>query len=154
MNKQVISTSLAPSAIGPYSQAIRAGNLLFVSGQIPIDPATGQLLWEREGVEVLHLLGVGQGQVIFTTRTPRAGLRAIRAADGSDRGGWFRSLPAGPLYSSLWAQPPRGRAQRMAAPTMSGPFCWHSRQGIRTPKSTAPPSEHISAWRRCVPFAI
>src|SRR6266705_3085738 len=44
MNKQVISTSLAPSAIGPYSQAVRAGNLLFVSGQIPIDPATGQLI--------------------------------------------------------------------------------------------------------------
>jgi len=44
MNKQVISTSLAPSAIGPYSQAIRAGNLLFVSGQIPINPATGQLI--------------------------------------------------------------------------------------------------------------
>ena len=44
MNKQVISTSLAPSAIGPYSQAIRAGNLLFMSGQIPINPATGQLI--------------------------------------------------------------------------------------------------------------
>jgi 2-iminobutanoate/2-iminopropanoate deaminase len=44
MNKQVISTSLAPSAIGPYSQAIRAGNLLFVSGQIPIDPATGKII--------------------------------------------------------------------------------------------------------------
>ena len=44
MNKQIISTSLAPSAIGPYSQAIRAGNLLFVSGQIPIDPATSRLI--------------------------------------------------------------------------------------------------------------
>ena len=44
MNKQVVSTSLAPSAIGPYSQAIRAGNLLFVSGQIPIDPATGKII--------------------------------------------------------------------------------------------------------------
>jgi 2-iminobutanoate/2-iminopropanoate deaminase len=44
MNKTVISTSDAPSAIGPYSQAIRAGDLLFVSGQIPIDPATGKLI--------------------------------------------------------------------------------------------------------------
>ena len=44
MDKQVISTSLAPSAIGPYSQAIRAGDLLFVSGQIPIDPATGKII--------------------------------------------------------------------------------------------------------------
>ena len=39
--KQAISTPQAPAAIGPYSQAIRVGNLLFTSGQIPIDPATG-----------------------------------------------------------------------------------------------------------------
>ena len=43
-NKTVVSTPQAPSAIGPYSQAIRAGNLLFVSGQIPIDPSTGKLI--------------------------------------------------------------------------------------------------------------
>lgn len=40
MNKQ-IHTDLAPAAIGPYAQAVQAGNLLFVSGQLPIDPATG-----------------------------------------------------------------------------------------------------------------
>ena len=39
--KQIISTPKAPAAIGPYSQAIRVGNLVFTSGQIPIDPATG-----------------------------------------------------------------------------------------------------------------
>ena len=39
--KQIIHTEKAPAAIGPYSQAVKAGNLLFVSGQIPIDPATG-----------------------------------------------------------------------------------------------------------------
>ena len=39
--KQTISTPQAPAAIGPYSQAIRVGNLIFTSGQIPIDPATG-----------------------------------------------------------------------------------------------------------------
>lgn len=44
--KTVISTSNAPSAIGPYSQAIKAGNLLFVSGQIPLDSATGALIPE------------------------------------------------------------------------------------------------------------
>lgn len=38
---QTIHTDKAPAAIGPYSQAVRAGSLLFVSGQIPIDPATG-----------------------------------------------------------------------------------------------------------------
>ena len=42
--KTVVFTSNAPAAIGPYSQAIRAGNLLFVSGQIPLDPATGALI--------------------------------------------------------------------------------------------------------------
>jgi 2-iminobutanoate/2-iminopropanoate deaminase len=48
MNKTVISTSDAPSAIGPYSQAIRAGDLLFVSGQIPIDPSTGKLIEQTD----------------------------------------------------------------------------------------------------------
>jgi 2-iminobutanoate/2-iminopropanoate deaminase len=47
MEKQVISTSLAPSAIGPYSQGIRAANLVFVSGQIPIDPATGKVIDDK-----------------------------------------------------------------------------------------------------------
>ena len=42
--RQAISTTLAPKAIGPYSQGIRAGSLLFVSGQVPIDPATGTLV--------------------------------------------------------------------------------------------------------------
>jgi 2-iminobutanoate/2-iminopropanoate deaminase len=47
MDKEVISTPNAPSAIGPYSQAIRAGNLVFVSGQIPIDPSTGNLIDDK-----------------------------------------------------------------------------------------------------------
>jgi reactive intermediate/imine deaminase len=42
--RQAVSTSKAPEAIGPYSQAIRMGNLLFLSGQIPLDPATGALV--------------------------------------------------------------------------------------------------------------
>jgi 2-iminobutanoate/2-iminopropanoate deaminase len=41
---KAISTPKAPAAIGPYSQAIRAGELLFLSGQIPLDPATGELV--------------------------------------------------------------------------------------------------------------
>lgn len=44
MNKQVISTNKAPAAIGPYSQAIKVNNLVFISGQIPIIPATGEIL--------------------------------------------------------------------------------------------------------------
>ena len=44
MPKAVIATSAAPAAIGPYSQAIRAGNLLFTAGQIALDPTNGQLV--------------------------------------------------------------------------------------------------------------
>ncbi len=42
--KKVIHTDRAPKAIGPYSQAIQAGNFLFLSGQIPLDPKTGELV--------------------------------------------------------------------------------------------------------------
>ncbi len=42
--KETISTENAPGAIGPYSQAVRTGNLVFCSGQIPIDPATGEFV--------------------------------------------------------------------------------------------------------------
>ena len=40
--KEIIATTNAPAAIGPYSQAIKAGNTVYVSGQLPIDPATGE----------------------------------------------------------------------------------------------------------------
>ena len=42
--KKIISTSEAPAAIGPYSQAVRSGDLLFCSGQIPLDPESGQIV--------------------------------------------------------------------------------------------------------------
>jgi 2-iminobutanoate/2-iminopropanoate deaminase len=44
MKKKVIQTEKAPKAIGPYSQAIQAGEFLFLSGQIPLDPKTGDLM--------------------------------------------------------------------------------------------------------------
>ena len=44
MHKEIIKTDNAPAPIGPYNQAVKAGNLLFVSGQIAIDPATGNIL--------------------------------------------------------------------------------------------------------------
>jgi 2-iminobutanoate/2-iminopropanoate deaminase len=44
MSKTVIATEKAPAAIGPYVQAVRAGNLLFTAGQIALDPATGQVV--------------------------------------------------------------------------------------------------------------
>jgi len=47
MKKTVVRTPLGPAAIGPYSPAVKAGNLLFVSGQIPLDPATGNLIDDK-----------------------------------------------------------------------------------------------------------
>lgn len=77
MKKQKIQTPNAPAAIGPYSQAIKAGDLLFVSGQIPLDAATGELI--RSGVAdetkkvldnlkaILEAAGGGLGDVVKTT---------------------------------------------------------------------------------------
>ena len=44
MSKEIISTDNAPQAIGPYSQAVKTGNLIFISGQIPLDPKTGDIV--------------------------------------------------------------------------------------------------------------
>jgi 2-iminobutanoate/2-iminopropanoate deaminase len=75
--KETISTTNAPGAIGPYSQAIKAGEMVFCSGQIPIDPATGEFVSEdvaeqTEQVlknlnEVLAAAGGGLGDVVKTT---------------------------------------------------------------------------------------
>lgn len=50
MQRQIVATPKAPAAIGPYSQAVRVGDLVFTAGQIPLDPATGQLV--AGGIEV------------------------------------------------------------------------------------------------------
>ena len=53
--KKMIQTDRAPQAIGPYSQAVEAGNTVYLSGQIPLDPATGQVVddgWEQKGLPV------------------------------------------------------------------------------------------------------
>ena len=52
--KEIISTDKAPAAIGPYSQAVKVGNLLFTSGMIPIDPATNTLV--EGGIERAELV--------------------------------------------------------------------------------------------------
>jgi 2-iminobutanoate/2-iminopropanoate deaminase len=66
--RQAVSTPSAPQAIGPYSQAVRRGNLLFISGQIPIDPATGSLV---------------DGDIAAQTRRVFENLGAILAAAGA-----------------------------------------------------------------------
>lgn len=49
MNKQTLSTQNAPAAIGPYSQAVKVGNLIFTSGQLPINTQSGELVADIEG---------------------------------------------------------------------------------------------------------
>ena len=75
--REVIQTDAAPAAIGPYSQGIRCGGFLFVSGQIAIDPITGNLVGEevgaqteqilRNAAEILMAGGSGLDQVVKTT---------------------------------------------------------------------------------------
>ena len=69
--RKAILTDKAPKPIGPYSQAVRYGNLVFTSGQIPIDPATGNLV---------------SGDVVKETEQVFANLAAVLAAAGTDLG--------------------------------------------------------------------
>jgi reactive intermediate/imine deaminase len=67
MSREAISTPHAPAAIGPYSQAIKTGNLVFLSGQIPLDPATGTLV---------------SGEIEVEARRVFDNLKAVAAAAG------------------------------------------------------------------------
>ena len=68
MARLPVSTDQAPAAIGPYSQAVRSGPLLFLSGQIPLDPATGQLV---------------EGDIALQARRVFDNLKAVCAAAGA-----------------------------------------------------------------------
>jgi 2-iminobutanoate/2-iminopropanoate deaminase len=67
--KTAISTTEAPAAIGPYSQAVRVGDMLFASGQVGLDPATGQLV---------------EGGIVEQTKRVFENIKALLAAAGSD----------------------------------------------------------------------
>lgn len=69
MEKKIINTNNAPAPIGPYNQAVQFGNMLFISGQIALDPATGELV---------------QGDVQAEARQVMANLAAILQAAGMD----------------------------------------------------------------------
>ena len=98
--KKVISTSKAPAAIGPYSQAIQVGNLVFASGQIPIDPATGNFVaggvreQARQSLTnvkaILDEAGLTLGNVVKTT---------VFLADMND----FADVNA--VYAEFFAEP-------------------------------------------------
>ena len=108
--KDIIATDRAPQAIGPYSQAVRAGNLVFASGQIPIDPATGEFVAggiteQTEQVlrnlsAVFEAAGLGLAQVVKTT---------VFLVDMDD----FAAMNE--VYGKFFAQQPPARATVQAA---------------------------------------
>ena len=77
MPKTIINTEKAPKAIGPYSQAVKVGNLLFISGQIPLEPQSGRILKDDVGAQtrmslenlgaILHSEGLSFENVVKTT---------------------------------------------------------------------------------------
>lgn len=73
--RKTIHTDSAPKAIGPYSQAVRAGNTVYFSGQIPLDPATGELV---------------TGDISFQTRRVFENLKAVCEAAGGSLAGVVR----------------------------------------------------------------
>jgi reactive intermediate/imine deaminase len=67
MSRSIITTDKAPAAIGPYSQAVRTGNTVYFSGQIPLDPATGQMV---------------EGDIALQARQVFVNLKAVAEAAG------------------------------------------------------------------------
>ena len=108
--KEIIATEHAPQAIGPYSQAVRAGNLVFASGQIPIDPATkefvaGGIAEQTEQVlknltAVFEAADVRMDQIVKTT---------VFLADMND----FTAMNE--VYGKYFAENPPARATVQAA---------------------------------------
>ncbi len=103
--RQVVSAPDAPKAMGAYSPAIKAGNLLFISGQIPVDPSTGNLIQGdiaaqaeqvmRNLTALLRAAGVGFDHVVRTT---------VYLADMNDFAGMNE------VYSRYIVDPPPARA--------------------------------------------
>ena len=103
--REAISAPDAPAAIGPYSPAIRAGNLLFISGQVPIDPSTGTIVGDEITVQteqvmrnlaaLLKAAGAGFEQVVRTT---------VFLADMNE----FAAMNA--IYGKFVVDPPPARA--------------------------------------------
>ena len=99
--KKIISTSEAPAAIGPYSQAIRAGSTIYCSGQIPLDPKTGQIISGGIDAQTRRVLdnitallkaeGLGFGNIVKTTifLTNLGDFQTVNEVYGS----YFKSQP-------------------------------------------------------------
>lgn len=110
MTRTAIRSSGAPAAVGPYSQAVRSGDLLFVSGQIPLDPATGRLVAGDVAAQthrvlqsldaVVRAAGATLGDVVKTT---------VYLADMNDFAAMNR------VYGTWFADPAPARAAVQAA---------------------------------------
>jgi len=108
--REAVSSSSAPEAIGPYSQAIRAGSLLFLSGQIPLDPATGEVVQGDIAAQthrvfqnlsaILQAAGASFDNVVRTT---------VYLADMND----FPAMTA--VYGTYFSSPAPARATVQAA---------------------------------------
>lgn len=108
--KQSIASPLAPKPVGPYSAALRAGQLLFVSGQVPLDPATGRMVEGDIGVHTRRVLenvkalleaaGLSFAQVVRTT---------VFLADMND----FQAMNE--VYATFFTEPYPARSTVQAA---------------------------------------
>ena len=108
--RQAVSSDAAPKAIGPYSQAIRAGSLVFVSGQIPLDPATGAMV---------------EGDIVAQTHRVFANLGAILEAAGASFDNVVRTTvyladmndfgTVNEIYGTYFSSPAPARATVQAA---------------------------------------
>lgn len=113
--RETITTGNAPAAIGPYSQAIRAGGLLFCSGQIPLDPATGKMVdggiqaqTERVLLNLEAVLAAGGATLASVVKT------TVYMTDLAD----FPAMNA--VYGRFFPQDPPARATIQAAKLPAG----------------------------------
>ena len=113
--KKIISTSDAPAAIGPYSQGVRVGSIIYYSGQIPLDPKTGQIVSGDVGVQARRVMeniggllkaeGLGYDNIVKTT---------IFLADIND----FQTVNE--IYGSYFKQAPPARSTIQAGALPKG----------------------------------
>ena len=105
MMKHAVSSPDAPAAIGPYSPAVRAGQLLFVSGQVPIDPATGQMIEGDVATQTRRVLDNVGALLVAADRSFADVVRTtIFLADMND----FASVNA--IYAQYFSEPYPARA--------------------------------------------
>lgn len=102
---QAVSTPSAPAAIGPYSQAIRAGDFLFVSGQIPLDPATGSVVPGDAAAQTRRVLE-NMGEILKAAGASFAGVvkTTVYLADMND----FAAMNQ--VYAGFFGSPAPARA--------------------------------------------